>query len=149
MPANQKSNVTNAIVCELERFVPVAIPENLNQSRTLKADLEAYNIPVQLELREAEMDADLLGGVPVLVPEGSFEQASEIVSLIELSALEFDDFDDFEEEEEEEEEEEFEEEFEDDEDDEEYEDEEEEEEEEEDLEFEEEFGDDEDFEVFD
>ena len=105
MPAEQKTQLAQAAVCENdhfvlepERFVPVAIPGKLDQSRNLKADLEAYDIPVQLELREAEMDAESLGGIPVLVPEGSLEHASEIINIIELNALddnedEFEDLD--------------------------------------------------------
>jgi hypothetical protein len=109
MPTEQNSKLTilvdldhASVDQEAARFVTVAIPENLGQSKNLKADLEAYDIPVHLQVEEAEMDADLLGGVPVLVPEGVFERASEIVGLIELNALEDDD--DFEEDEEEEEE---------------------------------------------
>jgi hypothetical protein len=113
-------------------FVPVAIPDKLDQSKNLKADLETYDIPALLEIHEAEMDADKLGGIPVLVPEGSFELASEIVDMIELNSIddeadfEEDEFEEFEDDEDEEEEEEW--------DEDEYEEEDEEEEEEEDEE---------------
>ncbi len=136
MPTEQNSKLTILVDLDQARvdqeaahFVTVAIPENLGQSKNLKADLEAYDIPAHLQVEEAEMDAELLGGVPVLVPEGAFERASEIVGLIELNAL--DDDDDFEEEEEEEEELEKEEEEEWDDEEEEYDEDEEEEEEEE------------------
>lgn len=123
-------------VCESDRsvaipcFVPVAIPNRLDQSRNLKADLEAYDIPALLEIHEAEMDAETLGGIPVLVPEGSFERASEIADMIELNSIddeadfEEDEFEEFEDDDDDEEDEDW--------DDEEYEDEEEEEEEDED-----------------
>ncbi|MFA5864913.1 MAG: hypothetical protein WC975_09520 [Phycisphaerae bacterium] len=107
MPAEQNSKQTTAVTLDQERldsgsghFVPVAIPGKLDQSKNLKADLEAYDIPALLEEQAAEMDAEALGGVPVLVPEGIFERASEIVGLIELNALDDDDFDVEEEEEE-------------------------------------------------
>jgi hypothetical protein len=137
MSAKQTIKQASA-VCESERpvampyFVPVAIPDKRDQSRNIKADLEACDIPALLEIQEAEMDADKLGGIPVLVPEGSFELASEIVDMIELDAIddeadfeedEFEEFEDDDEEDEEEEEEEW--------DEDEYEDEDEDEEEEE------------------
>ncbi len=82
-------------------LVPVAIPENLMNSQNIKADLQAYDIPAMLESEITEMDSELLAGVPVLVPECSFEQASEIVSSIEMSSFDdenndfdFDDDDD-------------------------------------------------------
>jgi len=141
MPAEQNSRLTTAVALgsdrhesESSRFVTVAIPEKLDQSKNLKADLESYDIPAFLEIEEAEMDAEKLGGIPVLVPECIFEQASEIVGRLELNALDDDDIDDFEDDDEDEEvDEEFEdeEEDEDDWDDEDFEDEEEEEEEEE------------------
>jgi hypothetical protein len=98
MPAEKNANMTQPIICQSDRlfleprhFVPVAIPENVDQSRILKADLEANDIPVQLEIREAEMDTKFLGGVPVLVPEQAFEYASEIVSIRELDAIDDED----------------------------------------------------------
>jgi hypothetical protein len=114
MPAEPKTQITQAFVCENipyimepERFVPVAIPENLDQSQSLKSDLEAYHIPVHLELREAEMDASTLGGIPVLVPEGTLEDSSELVGIAEMNALnshddDFDEFDDLDDEDEDE-----------------------------------------------
>lgn len=157
MSAEQTIKQASA-VCESERpvampyFVPVAIPDKLDESRNLKADLEACDIPALLEIHEAEMDAENLGGIPVLVPEGSFELASEIVDMIELSSMddeadfeedEFEEFEDDDEEDEEEEEEWDEDEYED-----EDEEEEEEDEEEEDLEeFEEEEDEDDDLDL--
>jgi hypothetical protein len=112
MPTEQTTKATLVVDLDQPRldlqathFVPVAIPDNLNQSKNLKADLEAYDIPVHLEIEEAEMDVDQLGGIPVLVPEGTFERASEIVGLLELNALEDDDFEEEEEEDEKEKEE--------------------------------------------
>ena len=108
MPAEPDIKLSTALVLESDRLestsvclIPVAIPENLDQSKTLKADLEANHIPAVLE-EQAEMDAEQLGGIPVLVPEGAFELASEIVGQIELNAKEEED--DFEEDEEDEEE---------------------------------------------
>ncbi len=108
MPAEQNSRLTTAVTLgndhlssEFSRFVTVAIPEDLNQSKNLKADLEAYDIPVLLEVEEAEMDAEKLGGIPVLVPECTFEQASEIVGQLELNAIDDDDFEEDEDEEDE------------------------------------------------
>ena len=75
-------------------FVAVAIPDNVDQSINLKTDLEAYEIPALLGQDAAEMDEEQLGGIPVLVPECHFEQASEIVGHIELNAVDDDD-DDF------------------------------------------------------
>lgn len=74
-------------------FVPVAIPEHLMNSQNIKADLQAYDIPAMLESEITEMDSELLAGVPVLVPECSFEQASEIVSSIEMSSFDDEDED--------------------------------------------------------
>jgi hypothetical protein len=81
-------------VLETHNFVPVAIPEKLHDARTLKSDLEAWDIPAFLEM--ADMDEDILGGVPVLVPECSFEKASHIVGMIELNARDDEDVDEFE-----------------------------------------------------
>jgi hypothetical protein len=153
MPTEQTTKATLVVDLDQPRldleaahFVPVAIPDNLNQSLTLKADLEACDIPACLQVEEAEMDADQLGGVPVLVPEGTFERASEIVGLLELNALDDDAFEEEEEEEEETDKEEEEEEWDDEE---EYDDDEEEEEEEEEDEKEEPADDDFDLDDFD
>ncbi len=85
-----------------EQYVAVAIPYDIGQSRNLKASLEAHNIPVLLEHEIVEIDADLLGGIPVLVPECKFEQASEIIGDLELNAIsdedEDEDFDELEDE---------------------------------------------------
>ncbi len=109
MPAEQNLKLTGGVAMESERivldatnFVPVAIPNNLLQSKSLKADLQARDIPALIEIEEKEMDADQLGGIPVLVPEGAFELASEIVGSIELDALDDEDEDDFDEDEDEE-----------------------------------------------
>jgi hypothetical protein len=149
MSAEQITKQTNA-VCENERsvalpyFIPVAIPGMPDQSKDIKANPDASDISALLEIDEAEMDAESLGGIPVLVPEGSFELASEVADKIEMNAIdeeadfdddEFEDLDDDDDEEEEEwDEEEYEEEEEEDED--------EEEEEEEGEEFEEDDDDD-------
>jgi hypothetical protein len=150
MPAEQKTKVAQADVCENnpyivepERFVPVAIPEKFDHSQSLKTDLEAYDIPVQLEVREAEMDDRTLGGIPVLVPEGTLDNASELVGIMDLNALdaneeEFDEFDDLEDEDEDEDLD-----FDDEEYDEEEDEEDEEDEEEEDLDFDDDADDDE------
>ncbi len=79
---------------KLTQFVAVAIPESMEQSMMLKSDLQAYEIPAILEQEITEMDEVQLGGSPVLVPECKFEQASEIIGMIELNAIDDDD-DDF------------------------------------------------------
>ncbi|NLX04935.1 MAG: hypothetical protein GXY33_07310 [Phycisphaerae bacterium] len=103
--------VKSAVVCvpelrtgDLEEsdFVPVAIPARYEDSEHLKSDLEAHEIPAMLESERLAGDLKGLDGVPVLVPECRLEQASQIVGMIELNAL--DDGEEFEEEEEEEEE---------------------------------------------
>jgi hypothetical protein len=145
MSAEQITKQTNA-VCGNERpvalpyFVPVAITGRPDQPKDLKANLEAYDIPALLEIDEAEMDAENLGGIPILVPEGSFELASEVADMIEMNTIddeadfEDDEFEDLEDDDEDEEEEW---------DDDEYEEEEEEEEDEDEDEEEEDFEDDE------
>ena len=92
MQAEHTTKQAAAIVVDPGPFVAVAIPDNVDQSINLKTDLEAYDIPVLLGQETVEMDAEQLGGIPVLVPECHFEQASEIVGHIELNAV--DDVDD-------------------------------------------------------
>ncbi len=102
MPIQEKDNKLIVSVSEdvfanlgFGNFVTVAIPESMEQSKMLKADLEAQNIPALLEQEITEMDAVQLGGTPVLVPESKFEEASEIIGMIELNALDDEDEDDF------------------------------------------------------
>ncbi len=84
----------NFVDIDFENFVTVAIPESMEQSKMLKADLQENNIPALLEDEITEMNAVQLGGTPVLVPESKFEEASEIIGMIELSSID-DDEDDF------------------------------------------------------
>jgi hypothetical protein len=77
----------------LPSFIPGLVPEKPAVSDDLKVELEAYHIPALLETQEAEMDAESLGGIPVLISEGVFDSTSDMVDMIELNSI--DDDDDF------------------------------------------------------
>lgn len=95
MRAQRKGKVailstTESHVSDLEdcSFVPVAIPAKIEQSLSLKADLEAYDIPAMLETEfETSPSPQLHAAVPVLVPQCQLELASEIAAFVELAAL--------------------------------------------------------------